>query len=69
MVEASRIKAPFAAWVVKVKKGHTKAIRRFYRVRDIDRGYKLEITRRSNKQVLKAKSNIPRYLKKMITRN
>ena len=46
VLEASREKGFFNAWGVKVLKGHTRAIRKLYRVRDIDRCYRLEISRR-----------------------
>ena len=38
MVEASIINGNFNAWLVKVIKVHTIAIRRLYCVKDIDRG-------------------------------
>ena len=46
MVEASRRKLPFNAWEVRVLKDHTISIRRLYHVKDIDKGYRLEIDRR-----------------------
>ena len=55
MVEASRIKGTFNDWEVKVLKCHTRAIRRLYHVNNIDRGYRLEMSRRERKQVLKTK--------------
>ena len=60
MVESSRIKGSFNAWAVKVLKGHNRSSRRLYHVNDIDRGYRLIMTRRSNMRALKDKSNIPR---------
>ena len=63
MVEESRRKVPFNTWEIKVLKGHTISIRHLYRVKDIDKGYRLEIARRSRKQALKSKSNMPRSLK------
>ena len=55
MAEEYRRKGTFNAWAVKVLKGHTRAIRRLYRVKDIDRGYRLEMDKRERKQALKAK--------------
>ena len=69
MVESSRIKGLFNAWAVKVLKGYTRAIGNLYHVRDVDRGYRLEMDRRYIKQVLEAKSNMPRSLKANMSRN
>ena len=41
VVESSRIKGNLNDWAVKVMKVNTRAIRRLYRVRGIDRGYRL----------------------------
>ena len=46
----------------RLKKSHTRAIRRLYCVRDIDRGYRLEMARRDKKQKFEAKSKITRTL-------
>ena len=69
MLEASRRKGLSNAWVVKFLKGHTRAIKILYRVNEIDRVYMLKIYRREGNQSLKAKSNIPRYLKVKMSRN
>ena len=41
VVEASMRKGPLNSWEVKVMKCHARAIRRLYRVKDIDRVYSL----------------------------
>ena len=41
VLELSRIKGPLNDWVVKVIKGHTRAIRHLYRVMDIDNIYRI----------------------------
>ena len=46
VMELSRRKGPLNAWAVKFLKGHTRAIRRLYHVREIDRGYSMEMDRR-----------------------
>ena len=69
VLEASRRKVHFNAWAVKVLKGHIRAIRCLYCVKDIGRGYRLEIDRREKNQALEAKSNTPRSLKAKISRN
>ena len=40
VIEASMRKGTFNDWVIKFLKGHTRAIRRLYHVRDIDRDYR-----------------------------
>ena len=69
VLEVYSRKGPFNAWSVKVIKGHTIAIRNLYYVKDIGRGYRLEMTRRTKKQVLKVKSKIMRSLKANISIN
>ena len=41
VVETSTRKGPFSDLAVKVLKGHTRAIRCLYHVKDINRGYRL----------------------------
>ena len=55
MVGASRRKGTFNAWEVKVPKGHTGSTRRVYHVKDVDRGYGIEISRRARNQALEYK--------------
>ena len=43
VVEASSRKGHFNTWVVKFIKGHTGAIRQLYRIKEIGRGYRLEM--------------------------
>ena len=54
-IEASSRKATFNDWAVKVIKVHTGAIRCLYHVKDIDRGYRMEMDRREHNQALKDK--------------
>ena len=63
MVELFGRKGPFNDWELTVLKGHTSAIRCLYYFGYIDGGYRLEMYRRSKKQVLKTKLNMPRSLK------
>ena len=69
MIETCRRKGTFNAWVVKVLKGHTRAIRHFYYIKDIDRGYRLEMARREKNQALKYTSNMPRELEAKMSIN
>ena len=55
VVEASRRKGPFNAWAVKVLKDHTRDIILFYCVKDIGRGYRLEMDIRERNQAIGAK--------------
>ena len=69
MLEAYLIKVPFNASSVKVLNVHTRSIRCFYCVKDVDKGYSLEMSIRARNQVSKAKSNISRALKSKMSRN
>ena len=69
MVNASSRKSPFDTCAVKVLKGHTRDIRSLHHVKDIYRGYRLEMDRRAMKQAFKEKPKISRALKSKMPRN
>ena len=69
VVESSKIKGHLNDWEINVIKVNTRSIWRLYRVKGIDRGYRLWMYRRSSKQDLEAKSNIPRDQKANISIN
>ena len=46
VLEASRRKGSFNDWAVNFLNGHTRDIRRLYHVKEIGRGYRLEMARR-----------------------
>ena len=69
VVEASRRKGPFNAWAIKVLKGHIITIRCLYHVKEVVRGYSLEMNIRSNKKSFEGKSKMQRTLKAKMSRN
>ena len=77
VVEKSRRDGQFNAWASKVLKANARRIKRMYRMKEIDRSFRIGVLKQSGRDkqlsrlrlISKSKSTVPRALKKKISKN